>query len=456
MTDELLKLLAVAGLILLNGVFIAAEFALFSVRATRIDQLAEEGNRAAGAVQRVLANPTRFISACQVGITLSSLTLGWLTEPAVAHLIEPPLRELIGDDAVIGAHAIAAVIALLLVTSLHIVLGSQVPKMIAIQRSERTILAVAPPIRWLSWPVRPYVALLYRLTDAALDVVGLNRQAEHSLVYTEDELKLLVSASRMEGYLEASEQEMIERVFAFADVETDEIMTPRTEMLAVPATATLEEVGAAIATSGHTRFPVYGDHLDDLIGVFHTRDLIAELLHGDVETFSLRRYVKPAVFVSARTPLDELLAVMKARRSHLAIVVDEYGGTAGLVTLEDVLERIVGDVDDRFGEQRQVDAEDLGNGVTRVSGLLSIGEVNERFGTHIADDYYNSVGGFVFGQLGRKPEIGDEVRANGHRFRVAGLDGLRIDRVEILPAPSGDEGESPGEEAPVAEMAETA
>lgn len=434
MTDELLKLVAVLALILINGVFVAAEFSLFGIQRTQVDQLASTGNWSARAVRRSLDAPHRFISACQIGITASSLALGWLTEPAIAHLIEPALQDLLGDNAIVGAHVIAAIIALFLVTTLHIVLASQVPKMIAIQRSEQTILTVAPLVHLLSWPVRPYVSFLYWLTDRILDLFDLRHQADHSLVYTEDELKVLVTASRNEGYLEASEQEMIERVFAFADVETDEVMVPRTEMLALPVTATLDEVAAMVSSSGHSRFPVYGDDLDDLIGVFHARDLLTEQVRGLTDAFNLRRYVRPAVFVSVHTPLDELLTIMKTRRSHTAIVVDEYGGTAGLVSLADVLERIIGDVHDQF-QPRVTEAEELGDGVTRVSGLLSIGEVNERFGTNIADEFYNSLGGFVFGQLGRKPEIGDEIRANGHIFRVAQLDGLRIDRVEILEAP---------------------
>lgn len=438
MTDELLKLAAVAFLILLNGFFVAAEFSLVSARPTQINELAEKGNWAALAVQRAMLQPNRFISACQVGITMASLTLGWITEPAIAHLIEPSLQTVLGESSWVGAHLVAAAIAIVLITTLHIVFGEQVPKMIAIQRSEKAILTTAPVIGWISLPFRPFIALLYWLTDIILDTVGLTRQAQHSLVYTEDELKMLVSASRMGGFLEASEQEMIERVFEFADVETDEIMVPRTEMLALAASATLDDIAGLVATTGHTRFPVYGDHLDDLVGVFHAKDLILQQFQSGVDGFNIRRFVRPAVFVSAHTPLDELLATMKLKRSHMAIVVDEYGGTAGLVTLEDVLERIVGDVHDRF-DNGPAEVEHLGNGVVKVSGLMSIGDVNDRFGTSIEDEYYNSLGGFVFGQLGRKPEIGDEVRANGHVFRVSALDGVRIDRVEIVDSPETDQ-----------------
>lgn len=432
MTDELLKLAAVAFLILLNGFFVAAEFSLVSARSAQIDELAAKGSWSALAVQKAMAQPNRFISACQVGITMASITLGWIAEPAIAHLIEPSLERLLDENAWFGAHIVSAAIAILLITTLHIVLGEQVPKMIAIQRSERAILTTAPVIGWLTLPFRPFIALLYWLTDLSLDAIRLTRQAEHSLVYTEDELKMLVSASRMQGYLEASEQEMIERVFEFADVETDEIMVPRTEMLALSTSSTLDDIADLVASSGHTRFPVYGDHLDNLIGVFHAKDLILQQFESGVEGFNILLFVRPAVFVSAHTPLDELLATMKLKRSHMAIVVDEYGGTAGLVTLEDVLERIVGDVHDQ--DDGPAEVEHLGGGIVRVSGLLSIVEVNEQFGTSIEDEYYNSLGGFVFGQLGRKPELGDEVRANGHLFRVAELDGVRIDRIEIFKA----------------------
>ncbi len=430
MADDLVKLLAVAVLILLNGLFIAAEFAIVAARRTQIDARAEGAGRSVRTVDAILRDPGRFIVACQIGITFSTLVLGWLAQPAVAHLIEPLLADLVGDQAAWGTHAFSAVFALLIIGSLHVVIGGQLPKVISVQRPERAMLIAGPPARYLTAPLKPLVDGLYWLTDRLLKALGLTSQSEVSLVYTEDELKLLLTASRMQGYLEPGEQEMIERVFAFADVETDEVMVPRTEMLALASTASLDEVADLMSSTGHTRFPVYGNDPDDLIGVFHVKDLLQQTLRKPTMAFSLRRFVRPAVYVSVHTPLDELLTTMKAKRSHMAVVVDEYGGTAGLVTLEDVLERIVGTVADRV-EVGPADAEQLENGAYRVSGLLSIDDVNERFGTAISDDYYNSIGGFVFGQLGRKPELGDEVRANGHIFRVVHLDGLRIDRIEI-------------------------
>jgi CBS domain containing-hemolysin-like protein len=433
MGDDVLKLGAVLGLVLLNGFFVAAEFALVSVRPTRIDQLIAQGNRMARLVKRAMSDPNYFISACQVGITMASLALGWIAEPALATILHPVFGSFLDEHATIGAHLVAAVIAYFIITLLHIVVGEQVPKMIALQRSEATILASAAPVAWLAIPFRPMIALLYWLTAVVLKPLGLKWEGEHHLVYSEDELKMLVTASRQKGFLEESEQELITRVFGFHDLRADEAMVQRTEIAALPATATLAEVTEVVSTHGHARYPVYGADLDDVIGIFHAKDLYKLMARGQQARFNLTRLVRAPLMVPASMPLDELLAAMKKQRTHVGMVLDEYGGTAGMVTLEDVLERIVGDVRDEF-EQEAEEVQLLANGEARLSGLLSIDEVNERFGLKLEDPFYNTIGGYVFGQLGRRPEVGDEVRANGHVFRVAAMDGLRIDRLELVPA----------------------
>jgi putative hemolysin len=433
MSDDLLKLSAVPILVLANGFFVAAEYSLVSVRRTRIDELAEHGNRIARLVQRAKADPNRFISATQLGVTMTSLALGWVAEPTLAPLIRPLFDFLPAGGAVITSHLVAGVIAYFIITLLHIVLGEQVPKMLALQRSEATILTTVGPMSWLSFLFRPMIALLYWLTNAVLKLLGLKWEGEHSLVYTENELKMLVTASQEKGVIEESEQELIVRVFGFADVHADEVMVPRTEMEALPATATQAEVTEAVARSGHARYPVYGEDLDDIIGVFHVKDIYRFQARGRPGAFNLRRMVRTPLIVPAPMPLDELLAMMKKQRTHVAIVLDEYGGTAGMVTLEDVLERIVGDVRDEFeGEEDEVQVS--ANGETRLSGLLSIDDVNQRFGLEIEDPFYNTIGGYVFGQLGRRPEVGDEVRADGQVFRVEAMDGLRIDRLQLISA----------------------
>ncbi|MCC6793411.1 MAG: HlyC/CorC family transporter [Thermomicrobiales bacterium] len=428
MSDDLLKLAAVLGLVVVNGVFVAAEFALVSVRPTRIDQLIEQGNRMARVVKRAMDDPNRFISAAQVGITMASLGLGWVAEPTLAHLFEPIFGPVFGENARISSHIVAGILAYFIITLLHIVLGEQVPKMIALQRAEATILATAAPVTWISVPFRPMIALLYWLTGLTLRPLNLQWQGEHHLVYSEDELKMLVTASQQSGYLEQSEQEMINRVFTFADHFTEEVMVPRTEMEALQVDASFDEVVRTIASSGHARYPVYGESLDDVLGIFHAKDLYRVLEHGQQHRFSLGRMLHDAMTVPDTMPLDELLAQMKRKRTHIAIVVDEYGGTAGMTTLEDVLERIVGDVHDEFNMQSD-DIEPLENGDIRIAGLLSIEEFNERFGIKLDEPFYNTVGGFVFGQLGRRPEIGDEIAADEIVLTVNALDGLRIDRL---------------------------
>jgi CBS domain containing-hemolysin-like protein len=434
--EHALKLLAVLGLVLMNGFFVAAEFSLVSARATRISQLAEEGNWSARTVQKAMKDPNRFISACQVGITLASLALGWIAEPAIGHLIDPILEPIFGNISFISSRLISAAIALFIVTLLHIVVGEQIPKMISLQRSERTVLISAPVVSWISVPFRPVIALLYWLTDRGLRLIGLHWEGEHSLVYTEDELKMLVTASQQKGFLEASEQEMIERVFQFADIMADEVMVPRTEVVALALDTPYAEVLSAVLESEHSRFPVYQENLDDILGIFHSKDLLRLSERANRTAFNLRQWLRPAIFVPEHMPLDELLSTMRVRQSHTVIVVDEFGGMAGLVTLEDVLERIVGDVDDGPSEHGP-DVEQLANGVVRVSGLMSIQDVNDQFGTHIDDPFYNSIGGFVFGQLGRRPAVGDEIAVNGHIFRIAELDGLRIDRIDLETVPVG-------------------
>jgi putative hemolysin len=435
MTESLIKLAAVLALVLLNGVFVAAEFALVSVRATRIDQLIDQGNRMARVVKRAMADPNRFISAAQVGITMASLGLGWIAEPALATIILPLFEPLIGHGARISAHVVAGVLAYFFITLLHIVIGEQVPKMIALQRSEATILATAGPVSWIAVPFRPLIALLYWLTGLTLRPLNLQWQGEHHLVYSEDELKMLVTASHQGGFLEQSEQEMINRVFGFADIPAEQVMVPRTEIDAIQADATLDEVTQIVAQTGHARFPVYGENLDDILGIFHSKDLYKLLALGHQARFVLRRMIRAPLMTSETTPLDDLLTEMKRQRTQIVIVIDEYGGTAGMVTLEDVVERIVGDVQDEF-EQGLEDVQQLDNGHVRISGLLTIDEVGERFGLKVDEPFYNTIGGYVFGQLGRRPEVGDEIEIDGRRLRVDALDGLRIDRLVVSPAAS--------------------
>lgn len=431
-TSSLIKLAVIPVLILLNAFFVAAEYSFVSVRPTRIDQLAEDGNRMARLVRRAKADPNRFISATQVGVTMVSLGLGWVAEPALAPLLRPLFGFLPREAGVISSHLAAGVLAYFLITLLEVVLGEQVPKLLALQRSEATVLATAGPVSWFGYALRPLIALLYWLTSVVLRAMGLQWTGEHSLVYTENELKMLITASHQKGILEESEQQMIVRVFGFGEIQADEVMVPRTELVALPLDAPLAEVVRVVATSGYARYPVYDGTIDNIVGIFHAKDLYRLLERGTERQFSLRKLARKPLMVPGSLPIDDLLADMRRRRTHLAIVIDEFGGTAGMVTLEDILERIVGEVRDEF-EREPEEVLVLPNGVARVSGLLTLDEFNERFGANLEDPIYNTIAGYVFGQLGRRPEVGDEVQVDGHLLRVAALDGLRIDRLELIP-----------------------
>jgi len=432
-SGSLLRLLAVAGLILLNGLFVAAEFALVSSRSSRIAQLAESGNRRALIAQRAIEEPGLFISACQVGITMASLALGWVAEPAFASLIAPVFHPILGENSFIGAHLVGGILAYALVTFLHIVFGEQAPKMIALQRAEPVMLTTAPIVAKVSIPFRPFIALLNAATDLILRPFGIRSKAEGHDVYSEEELKRLVLTSQQQGFLERSEREIIHRVFGFADLLTEQVMVPRTEMTVLHIDDTLDEVIAVVSSSGHARYPVYGENHDDILGVVYAKDLFRLLSRTDDAPLNLRRMIRTPLIVPATMALDDLLTQMQVKRNQIAIVVDEYGGTAGMVTLEDVVERIVGAVQDEF-EPIDEEVESLPNGEARISGLMTIEDVNDRFDLGIDDPFYNTIGGFVFGQLGRRPDLGDEVEIGEARLRVDQLDGLRIDRLILVPA----------------------
>jgi putative hemolysin len=430
--DIIWRLIVLFLLVGLNGFFVAAEFALVSVRRTRIEQLIAEGNVLARVVRRAMDDPNRFISAAQLGITMASLGLGWVGEPALARLIEPLLAEwLPGGVAFITSHAISIFIAFTIITYLHLVIGEQVPKMLALQRSEGTILATAQVTQLMALVFRPFIAIVYWSTEFILRPLGLRYEGERHLVYTVEELEMLVAASAEGGEFDVSEREMLQRVFSFADVTAHQVMVPRTEIIAVPTSVTLDELSELIAREGRARLPVYEQTIDDIVGIVYVKDVFTVLRGVDNATFDVRSITREALTVPESLTIDELLASMKARRTHIAIAIDEYGGTAGLVTLEDIMEMIVGEVQDEF-ERPEVDIEQLTGGESRVNGLVLIPEFNRQFGTDLHDPNFDTIGGFIFGQLGRKPEVGDEVRTEGFVFRVDALDGLRIAQLHVV------------------------
>ncbi|HKY21001.1 MAG TPA: hemolysin family protein [Vicinamibacterales bacterium] len=428
--DVSLRLLAVLALVLANGFFVAAEFAIISVRKTRIDQLLAEGSRMARPVRRALNNPDQFIAATQLGITMASLGLGWIGEPALATLIEPLLRWLPAPISVATSHTIAVAVAFLVITALHIVLGELAPKTVALQYPEKTSLLVAKPTELFLRVFKPFIRALNGMGWAVVRLFGMKAASGHGLVHSEEELKMLVTASQEAGVLEEDEEQMLHRVFHFAEFTAAEMMLPRTEMAAVKADASISDVVDLVWRGRYTSLPVYRGELDDIVGIMLVPDLVRALASPPVN-FSVAAIAREALNVPETMKADELLRQMRRHRTHQAIVIDEYGGTAGLVTFERVMERIVGELGGDFGTAASP-IRQLPDGSAEIDGLALVTDINEQFALEIDEETFTTVGGYMLGRLGRRPKVGDTVEISGRTMRVEAVDGLRVSRVRII------------------------
>ncbi len=423
MTWRLVLLLA---LVFANGFFVAAEFAIVTVRKTRIDQLIAEGHRGARAVRRAISDPKSYIAATQLGITMASISLGWIGEPALASIIQPWFATLPAIIAETTAHSIAVAIAFAIVTALHIVLGELAPKTIALEKAEATALLVVRPTELFMKAFSPFIRLLNGAGRAVVNLIGLRSRGGHAMVHSEEELKMLVTASQEAGVLEETEEQMLHRVFGFADLTAGQVMLPRTELVGIPAVTPVRDVVTLVANLRETRFPVYRNDLDDVVGMLHVNDVLRSLT-GD-SSAPAASVAREALTVPESLGAGDLLAEMRRRRVREALVIDEYGGTAGLVTFESLMERIVGDVPSEPGTEtgRIVAAAD---GSAAIDGLTLVADVNVRFALHIDEDLYKTLGGYVLGRLGRRAKVGDTIEVENRRMRVETLDGLRVARV---------------------------
>ncbi len=423
LSEILWRLAAVMALVFANGFFVAAEFAIIAVRKTRIDQLIAEGNKRAVAVRRAVTDPDSYIAATQLGITMASLGLGWIGEPALAELVSPAVTFLPTGIAEATAHTISVAIAFGIVTALHITLGELAPKTIALERSEATALLVVRPTELFMRSFWPFIRLLNGMGRAIVGAMGLRSHGGHAMVHSEEELKMLVTASQEAGVLEEQEEQMLHRVFDFADLTAGQVMVPRTEMMAVEAEMAGDVLLQAISKAGFATIPVYRTDLDNVIGILHAVDVIKAIASGrsDVSAAMLAR---ETLNVPETMAADDLLASLRQRSVREAIVIDEYGGTAGLVTFEWLMERIVG-----AAATGRITVHP--DGSADVDGLTLVTDVNEQFGLKIDEDTYTTLGGYVMGRVGRRPRVGDTIEVDGRRMRVTVLDGLRVAKVWI-------------------------
>lgn len=435
------NLLLIFVLIALNGFFVCVEFAAVSSRRMRIELLAEAGNVPAKIVKAWLENPAardHLIAAAQIGVTIVSLALGAVGENTFQALLEPYFNYLNLPTLMPALAPLLAVLPLVLslviITSLHVVLGEQVPKVATLHNPERVALMTARPMRIFNTVFKWFVDLLDWATRRILALIGLKTAGEH-LVVTVEELKAIVSESEEGGVLEPPEREMLNAVFDFSDLLVRQVMTPRTEIVAVEADTPLDEIINLATQSMYTKFPVYEDNLDQVLGIVYVRELLRSLHDPNLRDCTARSLARETLFVPETIPVDELLRQFRLRRQHIAIVLDEYGGIAGLVTLEDLLEEIVGEVQDPF-DLSTPNIQTLPDGSVLIDGLTLIEEVNERLGLNLQDPNYDTIAGYILGKLGRIPRIGESVESDsgegvGVRLRVEAMDGLRIARLSL-------------------------
>jgi len=409
----------------LNGFFVAAEFAMVKVRSSRIDQLVLQGNRRAGLAQKLVKNLDAYLSACQLGITLSSLALGWIGEPAVARLIEGPLGSIGVPSGVV--HTIAFVIAFAIITVLHIVLGELAPKSIAIQRSEGTVLNVAAPLMAFHKLMYPFIWVLNGTANAILRMFGIRPATDGELAHTEDEIRMLVNQSHQSGLIDKAEMVLFENVFDFTDRVAREIMVPRTEMAAIDLADSYEAILEKIAEEQHTRYPVVNGDKDHVVGFLNVKDLYYRIRRQ--ETFDLQSLLRKALFVSESTQISNVLIQMQRNHTQLAVVVDEYGGTAGMITMEDIVEELVGEIQDEF--DNELPPVSLTQNGYSVEGRLLVDEVNDLLQIKIDNDEVDTISGWIYVMLGKTPEEGDQIEHEGHVFTVDQTDGARVVRVNI-------------------------
>ncbi len=437
----IVRLLAIVVLVLLNGVFVGAEFALVRSRRARLEAMTRNGDRKARLALRALNNLPRMLSASQVGITLASLTLGWVADAAIGEALEHALGQLPVAIEVSLRVSIAATIALAVVSYLHVVFGELAPRTVALNHPEATARWLAGPLLVFAWIATPFTFVLGRSSGVFLRAIGQRGVVEDETVHSPEELRLLVEQSQEGGVLEQQDAELIEGVFDFSEKNAREVMTPRTEIVALDIETALDDAVAVVDEGGFSRYPVYEDTIDHVVGLVLAKDLLRAVIRRPAQ-FALREIMRPVHVVPGTREVEEVLADFKRLKEHMAIVLDEYGGTAGVVTMEDLLEEIVGEILDEYDEPEPATARSV-TGEVLVPGNTNIDELNERYALEIASDDYTTIGGFVFGTLGRLPVVGDRVTAGGGIFTVRAMDGRRIDTLGVDLHGAGDRRAAP-------------
>jgi len=428
--SDFLEVLIVFFFILTNAFFVIAEYALVTVRKTRLEELDQQGNRAARWAKRALSDPVRLIATVQLGVTLSGLALGWIGEPALADLLDQFLGNFLPSVEKRLASSLASGIAFGLITFLLVVFGELVPKAVALRYADQAALALAAPLVYLQKVFQPFVWILNGSANFLLKFLGIRAGNQQENALSVEELRMMIAASTEQGVFQEEQGEMVEAILDLGQQLVRQVMIPRTEMVAVEAETTLPQIIQLTSESGYTKFPVYDDSLDQIIGVVHLKDLLPAMLSPERQSMTARMLAREALFVPETLTVRDLLKRFRTARQHIAIVMDEFGGTGGLVTLEDLVEEIVGEVSDPFDRTAPAFIVQP-DGSILIDGMTLIEDVNERLGLDLSDPHYDTIAGFVLGKLGRIPQVNDTVESNGVRIRVDAMDGLRIARLVL-------------------------
>ena len=435
LTDIILNVFVIAFLLFVNGFFVAAEFALVKVRKTRLEQLCNEGNISAKRALKLVNNTNKMLAAAQLGVTIASIALGWVAEATIVQLILPIIKLLPFLNTTLTAHVIAVPISFIIVTYFHVLLGEQLPKCLALTHPDKMALWVSAPMDLFITLFKPFVWLLMISSDKLLCAFNVKTD-DASLVHSTEELDMLVDASYNEGVLNETEAEMLHNMFKFSDLMAKQVMNPRTDMICVPNDISYEELTAFALENQYTRYPVYEENIDKILGFIHVKDLYSLSMNN--EKYSLEKILRPILLVPETMTLDNLIMEFKNSHGQMAVVVDEFGGTSGLITLEDVLEEIIGEVQDEFDEEEEVDIKEISENTYIANAMMRIDEFVEFFDldeTLLEEDDVETIAGLVVKILGRIADVGDKVSLNGLTFTVIEIDGARVTKLEVYKEP---------------------
>ncbi|MBY0123749.1 hemolysin family protein [Bacillus sp. S/N-304-OC-R1] len=426
-----LNLLLIALLIAITAFFVATEFAIVKIRVSRIDQLIAEGRKGAAAAKKVVSHLDEYLSACQLGITVTALGLGWLGEPTIERLLHPIFAYFQLNGSL--SHILSFGFAFTLVTFLHVVIGELAPKTVAIQKAEAITLATAVPIIWFYKVMYPFIWFLNGSSRFLAGLFGLKPASEHEMAHSEEELRILLSESYKSGEINKNELKYMNNIFEFDERIAKEIMVPRTEIVTISINDSFKEIMHIIQTENYTRYPVIDGDKDTIRGFMNVKEFLTASLQGKIsyEELKLEEFINPVIHVIETIPVHDLLVKMQQKRTHIAILMDEYGGTSGLVTVEDIIEEIVGEIRDEFDEDEVPEIRKLNEGHYILDSKLLVEDVNQLLGTDLSHEDVDTIGGWFLTQ-NMDPEVGTEIEAEGYTFRVIETDGHQLHYLEVV------------------------